>query len=380
MILYILFFCICFLIEHIKGRKNKFYIFLVVSLFGFLCFGYMTGSDWRGYEELYLTQSFLRIESTGEIGFIYAAQFFSRFIPDFWLFNGLMKCLYLATLIRFLMYFTTKPYVSIALGFANSLLFMLIDCPMRFMMAMTLVLFSIILLLKKRSKFHIVISIVFLLLSVTLHTAMVIMVGFVLLAFFAPLFSKLHPVYVFLFFIGTILLASFSGIFDFLFDNFIPMLGEERFDAYTHKEQSTLMTVNTIKYVVLLLILLANKKSILSCKYGEYIYFYACLYFVFFPITYSIPTMFRLNIFFGYFADISFAYLLFEGNRAKTRRQFENTIIIAMTLFMLCRNCYNDYKLTPYSNSIPYIIKGDHLPYSYRDSYNPNHHDAEFWF
>lgn len=380
MILYLLFFCVCFLIDTLRQKKSKSYIFIIFSLYAFLCFGYMTGSDWRAYEELYDTQSFLRIESTGEIGFIYVTQFFSHFIQDFWLFNGLMKCLYLAALIKFLSCFSPRPFVAIALGFGNSLLFMLIDCPMRFMMAMTLVLFSLQLLLTKRTKINIVISVVLLLISVTLHTSMVVMIGFCLLAFFAPVFSKINPVFVFVFFIGAILLASFSGIFDIIMNDIVPLVGEDRFDDYTRKEHSSLMSINTIKYVVLLLVLLTNRKLILSSRYGDYIYFYSCLYFLFFPITYSIPTMFRLNILFGLFADVAFAYVLYNWSKKSTHMMLSGVIIVSITVFMLCRNCYSDYKLTPYSNSIPYIISGKHLPYSYRDSYNPNHHDAEFWF
>lgn len=379
MILYLLFFGFCFLIEYLKKRKSKAYIFLIIMLFAFLCFGYMTGSDWRGYEDSYDSQDFLRIEGTGELGFIFVTRFFSSFIHDFWVYNGLMKCIYLASLISFIKIFSPKPYYAIALGFSNSLLFMLIDCPMRFMMAMSLVFIACILLLKHRNLANIIISIILLAVSVTLHTSMVIMIGFVLLAFFAPMFSKVKPVFILLAFIGTILLASFSGIFDFIFNNLIPMVGDDRFDAYTRKEQSSLMTINTVKYILLLLIFLANKKSILTQQYGSYIYLYTSLYFIFFPITYSIPTMFRLNIFFGIFADISFAYILCNWKK-NSRAKMEGTIIIAMTLFMLCRNCATDYKLTPYSNSIPYIISGKHLPYSYRDSYNPRNHDTEFWF
>lgn len=381
MILYLLFFLICFLIENLKKSKSLSYLFFLFSLYAFLCFGYMTGSDWRGYEMGYDTQDFLRMETTGEVGFIFVTKFVSGFVHDFWLYNGIVKCLYLASLIKFFRCFTSKPYISVALGFANSLLFMLIDCPMRFMMAMTLLLFSITLIISERSIRNIVICIILLSISVTLHTSMIVMVILVILAYFAPLFSKLNPIIISLFFMGTLILAGFSNIFNFIFNNIIPMVGDDRFDNYTRKEQSTLMTINTIKYIILFFILLANRDSIVkSHKYGIYIYFYASLYFVFFPITYSIPTWFRLNIFYGYFADISFVCVISNWNKKSLKRKLECGIIISMTLFMLCRNCYMDYKLTPYSNSIPYIISGKHLPFSYRDSYNPNHHDAEFWF
>lgn len=380
MILYLLFFCSCFLIENLRKHKRKAYVFFVVLLFAFLCFGYMTGSDWRGYEYYYGSEDYSRIESKGEIGFIIVTNFFNRFIHDFWLYNGLMKCLYLASLIWFLKCFSHRPYVAIAIGFSNSLLFMLIDCPMRFMMALTLVLVSVVLLISKSGKTNRVISIILLLSSVYLHTSMVVMIGFVSLSLLAPLFSKFNPVIVFCLFVGTFLLAGFFNIFDFIANEIIPMVGNDRFDNYTRKEQNSIITVNTIRYVVLLLILLANKRTILSYNYGAYIYFYSCMYFILFPIAYSIPTMFRLNIFFGLFADISFAHILSGWNRNSIRGKAEGAVILFITLFVLCRNCRIDYKLTPYSNSIPYIISGDHLPYTYRDIYNPSHHETDFWF
>ena len=380
MILYLLFFFVCFLIEYQKEHKMKSIVLFVIMLYIFLCFGYMTGSDWRGYEPGYNSQTYWRMEDTGEIGYVIITKFFAFFIHDFWVYNGLMKCLYLASLLKFLKCFSPHPYIAVALGFSNSLLFMLIDCPLRFMMALTLVLFSFVLLISKRNKRNIIISVVLLLLSVTIHTSMVVMVIFVLLAYYAPMFSKLGSFSIILLFVASLMIAMFSGVFDFIFYDIMPIFSGDRFENYTLKEQSTLMTINTIRYVVLLLVVLSNKKSILLSQYGTYVFFYACLYFLFFPITYSIPTMFRLNIFFGLFADISFAHILCNWSKNSIQRKCESVIILFVVLFMLCRNCIEDEKLTPYSNSIPYIIKGQHLPFPYRDSYNYIHHESDYMF
>ncbi len=152
MIYYFIFFGLCFFINKLTKHNNIVRTILIMALFAFLCFGYMTGSDWRAYEMDYMSKSFDRAIILGEMGFVHVSRFFSTFISDFWLYAGMMKCVYLLSLILLISVFTKNVFATIAIGFSNSLLFMLIDCPMRFMMALSIIFFGVYLFFGSEKK------------------------------------------------------------------------------------------------------------------------------------------------------------------------------------------------------------------------------------
>ena len=45
--IYLIFFFLCLIADNVCGKYKMLYNIIVVSIYVFLCFGYMTGSDWN---------------------------------------------------------------------------------------------------------------------------------------------------------------------------------------------------------------------------------------------------------------------------------------------------------------------------------------------
>lgn len=382
MIYYFIFFGLCFFINKLTKHNKVVRTILIIALFAFLCFGYMTGSDWRAYEMDYMSKSFDRAAILGEVGFVHVSKFFSSFISDFWLYAGLMKCIYLLSLILLIRVFTKNVYATIAISFSNSLLFMLIDCPMRFMMALSIVFFGVYLFFRYDKKTVRILAILIVLMSIYMHKVSVVVVFLLSLGFLSTKATKVKPTAVFALFLIMLVLAGNSGVFDYLFASVVPILDADRFDSYTGAELSSIYTFGTLKYIIYLLIILFYKDVIInSSKYGHLVYFYTILFYILYPITARVPTLFRINIAYGIFADISLVCILYSHLKFHKYISFASKAVILLSvIYVLFQNCRDNYKITPYSNSIQYIISGEHLPYTYRDTYNELHHDDEFLY
>jgi hypothetical protein len=76
-----------------------------------------------------------------------------------------------------------------------------------------------------------------------------------------------------------------------------------------------------------------------------------------------IPVGFRLVIPYNYFYAMYLVLLL-------KHRHIVGYIVSLYLAIVLVKNVYNAYVYIPYSNSIPYIITQNHLPYSERSKYN----------
>ncbi len=382
MIYYFIFFGLCFFINKLTKHNNIVRTILIMALFAFLCFGYMTGSDWRAYEMDYMSKSFDRATILGEVGFVHVSNFFSMFISDFWLYAGLMKSVYLLSLILLISLFTKDVFATIAISFSNSLLFMLIDCPMRFMMALSLLFIGFFLFFRYDKRVIRISAILLMFSSIYMHKISFVVILLLSMGFLSRRAIRIRPIFVFAAFLFMLVLAGSSGIFDYLFASVVPILDADRFDSYTGAELSSIYTFGTLKFIILLIIILFNKEIIIkSNKYGHLVYFYTILFYILYPIIARVPTLFRINIAYGIFADISLVYILYYHFKSHGFFYFScKAIILLSVIYVLYQNCRENYKITPYSNSIPYIVSGQHLPYTYRDSYNELNHDNNYLY
>ena len=107
----------------------------ILWLFCFLCFGYMTGGDWRFYEETYETGNRL-YQYVTEPASMFMFAFFPDIITDFWIFLGIFNSLYLFILIKIISNITDKWLSVIALSIPSQLIVILLQNSFRFMMAM----------------------------------------------------------------------------------------------------------------------------------------------------------------------------------------------------------------------------------------------------
>lgn len=378
MIFYCIFFFLCLYInkqKQLNGQSGK---FLIACLFAFLCFGYMTGSDWRYYELDYQDNSYARSVAYGEWAFAYFCKFFHHLISDFWLFNGLCKILFLSALIKFFGTFTSNNYLALALSFAGNLLFVVIDCPMRYMLALTCILIAIRLLLNNPTKRRKIFAYLFLAISLAFHTTSIIVLFILLTVPLSKVFCKIKPIYIVAIFSVFFFISSLSQVYDTILTRIVPLLSEDRFESYMDVNTENLISIGRIKSIIYLFMILYFKKDILDLKYGKEIYYFACVGTILGPLLSNIPTMFRILIINGFFEDIALATIV--ANRSmKSFSQLCGYMIIMASFVVLCKNCRDNELYTPYSNSIPYIIMQNHLPYDYRASYNSMNHDTYFW-
>lgn len=84
MFIYIITFLLGILLDSFRVNKNIKIVF-IIWLYIFLCFGYMTGSDWRAYELQYQSADYYYYNATYEKGFYTLFYFLKLFISDFFI-------------------------------------------------------------------------------------------------------------------------------------------------------------------------------------------------------------------------------------------------------------------------------------------------------
>lgn len=375
---------VCFIADFAYQKNKLLYYSCVLFIFLILCFGYTCGSDWRNYELMYYNPAHLERFSSSEFGFVYLVNFFRIFISDFWIFNAFMKILFIISLKKFFNYFISKPWSCIGISFAFKTLFMVIDCPMRYMIGMTVFLYSIPYFLKKDWIRYFIIVI----LSSLFHTSMIINGLLIMLLLLNKKIALLKIRYVLLLCSISICIALTPTFYQLIFENAISFLSENldenRLLFYAIFNSKGVISFSTIWLLGVLIFILLNRKIILLHKLGSYIYTAAILYFNLSIIFIPLPTSFRLTIVFGYFFVLSIMLILkyYIHNRMKLsrfRRPFVagSMCLIGLIIMIVTKDVYSLPAYYPYTNSIPYIFTG-HLPYGYRFQYNYDEYRKTF--
>lgn len=366
--IYLFTFLLC-LFANNKSQNNKLtYILIMVWLYVFLCFGYMTGSDWREYELLYNSGSFDKIISKGEYGFVWLVRCCKLVISDFWIFNALVKIFFLYQLFRFFGNFTENRIMAVGLSFCFHTLFMLIDCPMRFMIGVAFLLMAIeYLVVHKWLRL-----IVLLLISISFHSALLIISPILILVYLlSPFIAKVSNKYLFFVFFLCLFISNHPIIKDIiysiaekfsLFSSYLYSYGIDRARDFT--------LMSLLKNAFIGTILIVNKNNIQKSCNGDFIFGM-----VYFSLTIGlflgvIPTGFRFNIVPQYFQVIAFTLLFCNINYKGliTHNLLIKYSLILLFLFLVAKEVQSP-KYSPYTNSIAYILT-EHLPYSYRYTHN----------
>ena len=365
--------CLCsFLLDSLKNYKQSraFSWFLIGFVFIILCFGYMTGSDWRSYELIYDGEMTQGRYSLYELGFVRLLNVSHWIISDFWIFNALCKIAFLWSFVLMTKCYTDKVWTVVGASFVFSLLFMLIDCPMRFMMALTLVQLGIFSFKAGRKWMGWLLFAV----SVLFHVTSLIVVLFYGSFFLFKRLINASNFLLLIVYIVFVVLPSIPAFFDFLYSRVSSISLFNRFmDAYSDYDVQTYKTIGFWKNFVLGVILILSKKHILKLKNGEELFYFSYLYFALSGVLSCIPTGFRLGILNGFFSAITIVGLLFSHDYFPSIQSYIRIGALGALIVLLSHTVSNNWKYTPYSNSIPYIVFG-HLPYSYRDTYNVSYH------
>lgn len=363
--IYIITFIACIFVDSFYGQ-HTFLVrkILLLWLYIFLCFGYTVGTDWRNYEDLYTAASDdLLLNRIYEQGFYYIVYILRQFLTDYWLFVGILKCIYLYGVIRLVRRFTDKIFWVLAILMNYNLLFMLVDNPLRFMVASIFLIFSIDAILSKKYKKLLLIGVA----GTFFHISIVLC----FLVVISPLAlkkitkwpnSKLWLLYAFTCVIGAFpsVLNSFGG----LIAVYLPFLANKVENTYFVESISPMFTIGSLIMFFLFFIVLKYKESIIRAPHGDLLFYYTLIYMYLFRLLIIVPTGFRINIFFSIFFVIGLVYIISK------RRPLLRLGIFGLLIITISKNLWDSYQFIPYTNSIYYIVTQSHLPRSQREDLN----------
>jgi hypothetical protein len=328
----------------------------------------MCGSDWRGYEQMYEAIDIHSLFSTCTVEpgyYVYMFPFKLLHI-SFWNFYIFTKiiifCIIFSTLIKY-----TEEYKYIALMFFVAWygIYLFIDNPMRNLIAISISMIGIRFLLERNFwKYGLIV-----LIAVSFHISAIVMIP---IYFY---FTKKIPskVYIIAFFIVYILFATpdlFWGIITKLFD-WIPYI-HRKIESYTIGKaaefaQGRFFSWGTLVHILFFVIIMFYRKKIESLKYGVFLFNAAILYLLFYRIAITIDIFGRMLFYFCIFYTVVITSLIriFE---------YKSRMIYVFYLLILSlistKRIFEDFRYIPYTNYIPYFIKGDYPSFEERSNYN----------
>ena len=348
-----------------SAKRRKVY---QIWLYIFLCFGYMVGSDWRGYELEYLAGS--ERYNTEPISSFFI-QYFHNIIPDYWLFVGIMKCVYLWTVLFVIKKLTSFTSSTISLLLNLMLMYMLISNPLRFMIAMIFINIALYYFIDSVATHFNLKKVLFIaglvVLSALAHNSCVLFfVIFPLLYFFRNI-TKWNKVILFLAYSGLIILTMNIGAIDEL-KNYLNMYfmarGEFRdYSAYAADEESISLVGNMLKILFFALVLLSRDKVLKAfTNFGGLCYSLTVLYFFLDRVLLVIPSGFRIVIPLLFFYAVYMVFIIKCNYKV-------GLIFVVYLLMAFTKMLWSTHLFVPYSNSIYYIMTG-HKSYDERNMYN----------
>jgi hypothetical protein len=358
-LLYVLTFGVGILLGNSKDKKVKKAIpYYILWLYVFLCFGYMTGADWRNYENEF--NDWNRIFER-DYGYVYTINFFHHLIDDFWIIFAAFKCLYLWSCIRLLKLLTLYWLSSLVIMIPTSLLFMLIDSPFRFMIAATFINFSFYYSIKK----NYVIATISGLLSFMFHSSVLFIIIFIPLIKYHPFVRMKRITLILIYLLFVFISYSLDSIENFqLYINlFLDYYGLRTFEAYNVTKTASFFNIGILLHFLSFMLIVYTRDHVLKViPNSKVIINMTILSCLVWRAVSVMPIASRLANPFLLFYSIYFAYLILIYYRLKLYLVLYFVIVMSKSLF-------DTFVYIPYSNSIPYIISG-HLPYSERYNYN----------
>lgn len=344
------------------GFNNIVYYFILPM---FICFGYMTGSDWRNYELAYDDLQDVITNTQKEKGYFFLAQIFKWIGFNFWQFAILLKLIGYYIVLHFYQKYTNKNFVSIIILFVFFIIYLWIDHPARNFCAYIVYITGVKYIYDRK------------------------MMPYVLLCFLASLFHTtaifLIPVY-FLYrhystktlFILTVAAISFiiiQSIFGSLFAKLLDINDylALRMSSYMNTESmehvSFSTSLSTIFHGIIVIFMLSNRKVIESkYNYGYFVLFLSIIFFVTSVIGMSFSILFRFKYYFELFYCISISYL-YETTYNHIKTFVINILIFIVPMGAMIMQITKTPKYIPYSNYLEYSFK-EKPSYIYRSNYN----------
>lgn len=366
MLIYITLILFCFLLSAFKLPKSiENSALILIALF--LCFGYMTGSDWYNYEKYYTDEFLSRIVSLRlEPGYFLVQKIAINLGVDFWVFHIAFKLLVFYSLVSFVRWFKINIFLFLALFIPEVGFYLFIDCPFRNLIALGIALIAFRKLFENKTVSYFIY--VLIAMSFHLSTAILILIYFV--------YKKNIKIYIVL--IAAIIIYAVAFNVDFLISNvYIPLakispLISERLITYFQDTRyiSNEISIGAFLRLFVLLILLFFKDVIISGdKNRHYVYNLSILFLLIHPFGITMKIFHRLSIFLIPFYIISIIYLL-NSLSIKANKYILYLLFMLLSLKLTYSLVTFDYRYVPYSNYMFYWVKKDFPSIEYRYEYN----------
>ncbi|MBN2650319.1 MAG: EpsG family protein [Prolixibacteraceae bacterium] len=342
--------------------KNKTFqkLFIFASAFIY-CGGYMTGSDWVNYELLYDQASLSNLKYyTKELGFYYLVLIFKWIGFGFFPFLILCKFTVFYIIGNFLKEHFKSFYLPFTIFLASNALFIFVDNPLRFMLALGVIVLSYkYLLTRKIIPYFILVSI-----ATLFHISSAIM----LIAYMGSHLIITKKWITILLYI-TIFILLTPSLLGGLIEQYVTpyFLSLEYYIAKVPEKDFNYFSIGRIVYLIFFLIVVIKRDVIQRFNnYGEIFYKFTILFF-YISLLSRIPTLFRLSIFFAPFLYLSISIILISQFQFKVIIKY---FVISYFIFSPIKDIYNSWVYIPYSNYFISLIKNDLHSYEYRKNFN----------
>ena len=350
----------------------------------FLCFGYMTGSDWRVYEEEYYGEFSVRMV---EPGYMLLSNLFNRAGVNFWVFHILFKCLFFIVFIQFFSMCVNKRkgrsrpilvinkgvariivrphnefYCGLMLWVASFGFYMLMDCPFRNVISCMVMIPAFYCLFQKQY----VLYYVLVLLAMSFHYSAIVMLLLPVINVDNLSTKTLLVIY---FAVMVVMAIGGSELVLSMVSRALPPFLQDRILYYQEDYTGTnLFSVGLIPRLACLWgILKYRAKIVQRYAYGNKVVSFCYFYLIISLVYYVFPVLFRSALFLAPFYILGIVYAMSSMKRSLKIPAMVAWLIVALGVtFSTVRSPY----YVPYTNILYHCVTGDMHDYSYRDSYN----------
>jgi len=342
------------------------YWIIILAIFIY-CGGYMTGSDWRSYEIIYNSISIKgALSYTRENVFYLYMLIFKTLGISFINFLIFSKILIFCCITYNILKYSIDEYFALFLfwGIQYFTLFIFVNNPLRFMIAMGIISFSYEKIIKRSFLSYIII----ILIAAYFHISALIMIP---VYFFQNIIniSKIKIILIYSIYY-LIFSREYILLFAKLFNSIIPFFTFllRTYLIRMQYEQNSLFSIGSIFNYLIFIIIIINSEKIKSKKYGKFIFYMSLIYFISFKLGLLIPTISRISLYFFIFYISSITILIKEIKH----RNILILFLIIYTIISSYKSIYNSYVYYPYSNYYLFSSINGQKDYQYRSDYNIN--------
>jgi hypothetical protein len=338
--------------------------------------GYMTGSDWRSYERMYMALDINNLNYSGRIeyGYYLYMMLAKKLGISFWTYFIITKLIILGVFFKHLKRYGGQLfYLNLALFVALFGLYLFIDNPMRNLIGAAIYLWSFKFIYRREFFKYVFVCAV----ASLFHLSFL---------FFIPLYfilnrsfsgTKIVWVYIainiFLLVFSEQLILIFKDLEIFtmqLYPRFQEQVTKYILDEGLHDNPFGIGTI--IKHMMFGIVLYNRKKIINYSKYGNIIFNVTVITLFLYRFIYVWPIILRLVIPFTIFYCTSLGAIIRNTQKYKYNRYAYYLVFIVLAYGTMVNVITGSDKYIPYTNHLSYILD-EPLPYSIRSNYNSKH-------